>query len=63
MKQERISGDREESPGFSRGEDVKAPVGIYSPLDWDRVLGLLVDVGFEVVQADRYAGEIVVHVK
>ena len=25
MKQERLSGDREESPGFSRGEDVNRP--------------------------------------
>ncbi len=26
MKQERLSGDREESPGFSRGEDVNSTI-------------------------------------
>jgi hypothetical protein len=37
--------------------------GIYSPADWERVLALLVNVGFDVVNADRFTGEIVVRVK
>lgn len=40
-----------------------ASTGIYSPADWDRVLGLLVNVGFEVVAADRFSGQITVHVR
>jgi len=37
--------------------------GIYSPTDWEKVLALLVNVGFDVVTADRFSGEIVVRVK
>lgn len=39
MKQERISGDREESLGFSRGEDVK---GSNPVLEVCGVLGVVV---------------------
>ena len=37
--------------------------GIYSPTDWERVLTLLVNVGFDVMEADRFSGEIHVRVK
>ncbi len=37
--------------------------GIYSPTDWERVINLLVNVGFDVMEADRFSGEIHVRVK
>jgi hypothetical protein len=55
LKQERLSGDREESPGFSRGEDVNMQILEDENQNWIKRLGML-KAALEVSMADIGSG-------